>query len=328
MVRLATCGLLFMFWSTLVLSETAQAQLQTELSPDKDNTLYEDVTGSSSNGAGVNLFTGRNQNGEVRRALLRFDIASSLPANSLVDSVTLALTASQAPVNPVTIEVHRVLAAWGEGSSDAPGNEANGTTAQAGDATWLHRIYDTTFWSLPGGDFEIIASADQTVDAVGSHTWLSTAQMVADVQDWNDNPASNYGWLLTAAGVDSQTVVWFDSRESAEPSSRPLLTVFCTPPVSVDEENSQLPGTPGLSQNYPNPFNPTTIIEYSVPRSSHVQIEVFNVLGHRVITLVDGWVQAGHHTIEWDGADVASGVYLYRFRTGDYIETRKLMLLK
>ncbi len=104
--------------------------------------------------------------------------------------------------------------------------------------------------------------------------------------------------------------------------------------TAVGEENGNvLPYQFTLSQNYPNPFNPVTNIEYSLPERSHVTIEVYNVLGQRVRTLVDREESAGSYSISWNGTTTtgkpaATGVYLYRFRAGDYEETRKMLLLK
>jgi len=88
-----------------------------------------------------------------------------------------------------------------------------------------------------------------------------------------------------------------------------------------------------LYDNYPNPFNPSTTIKYDLPEAAEVRIEVFNVLGQRVATLVDGWEQAGQHQLIWDSKDdagqpVASGMYFYRLTTGKFTDSRKMMLLK
>ncbi|MCB2229824.1 right-handed parallel beta-helix repeat-containing protein [bacterium] len=100
-----------------------------------------------------------------------------------------------------------------------------------------------------------------------------------------------------------------------------------------DESDLDLPYRFELSQNYPNPFNPVTTIEYSLPERSHVTIEVYNILGQTVRTLVDREISAGTYRTVWDGTTgsgrrVASGVYLYRFKAGDHIETKKMLLLK
>jgi hypothetical protein len=100
--------------------------------------------------------------------------------------------------------------------------------------------------------------------------------------------------------------------------------------VDVEEygDGSNLPYLFELKQSYPNPFNPVTTIEYSVPRRSHVKIEVFNTLGQSVRTLVDREESVGSYTISWDGSAVASGVYLYKLTAGDLVETKKMVLMK
>ena len=94
-----------------------------------------------------------------------------------------------------------------------------------------------------------------------------------------------------------------------------------------------LPSSYALGQNYPNPFNPTTLIQYSLPRASEVRIEIFNILGRKVKTLVDGYQVAGRYEVGWNSTDdndqaVASGVYLYRISAGEFSETRKMVLMK
>ena len=100
-----------------------------------------------------------------------------------------------------------------------------------------------------------------------------------------------------------------------------------------DDQNETLPYQFAVSQNYPNPFNPITTIEYSLPERSLVRIDIYNVLGQKIRTLVDREESAGSYTITWDGTTsggepAATGVYLYRFQAGDHIETKKMLLLK
>jgi methionine-rich copper-binding protein CopC len=97
---------------------------------------------------------------------------------------------------------------------------------------------------------------------------------------------------------------------------------------------SNLPTKFAVEQNYPNPFNPVTTISYDVPRTSHVKLEVYNVLGQSVTTLVNEPKAAGSYEVVWDGSSsgghkVASGIYFYRFTAdNNVIDTRKMMLLK
>jgi hypothetical protein len=83
-----------------------------------------------------------------------------------------------------------------------------------------------------------------------------------------------------------------------------------------------------LSQNYPNPFNPTTKIQYDVPHAAHVTIQVYNLLGQVVSTIVNQEKQAGSYNAEWNAIDVPSGVYLYRLEAGDVVKTKRMILVK
>lgn len=94
-----------------------------------------------------------------------------------------------------------------------------------------------------------------------------------------------------------------------------------------------LPEDYNLSQNYPNPFNPVTNIEFALQKSNRVILEVFNITGQKVKVLLDDYHEAGSYTIQWDGTDnndnrVASGMYLYRLTSGDYTESKKMILVK
>ncbi len=89
-----------------------------------------------------------------------------------------------------------------------------------------------------------------------------------------------------------------------------------------------LPREFSLSQNYPNPFNPSTVIAYSLPYDSHVELAVFNYLGQQVALLVDEQMDAGYHRAIFKNSGLASGVYLYRLRAGHFSATKKLVLLR
>lgn len=105
------------------------------------------------------------------------------------------------------------------------------------------------------------------------------------------------------------------------------------PLAAEDEAWSMLPRRYVLHQNYPNPFNPTTVITYALPRTSHVIISVYNLLGQRVRTLVDQSQSPGLQTVLWDGrdeagSDVASGIYFYRIQAENFNQSKKMLLLK
>src|SRR6478752_1688421 len=194
------------------------------INPSKDNTLYEydPLDGDKSNALGFHFFAGETGMNELRRGVLAFDIAGNVPPGSTITAVSLSVNMSRTPTNTTYVmELHRLLADWGEGTSVAPGEEGDGAPATPNDATWRHRFFDTIFWSAEGGDFSATVSASQSVGVVGPYTW-SSQQMVADVQDWLDNPAGNFGWLVLGLEKPTMTVKRFDTRESANP---PVLTI-------------------------------------------------------------------------------------------------------
>ena len=140
--------------------------------------------------------------GELRRGVLAFDIAGHVPAGSTITAVSLSMNMSMTPLETArTVELHKLLADWGEGTSHAPVEEGDGAPATPNDATWRHRFFDTIFWTNEGGDFSATVSASQSVGGIGQYTW-SSAQMVADVQSWLDNPGSNFGWLVLGDETD------------------------------------------------------------------------------------------------------------------------------
>jgi hypothetical protein len=83
-----------------------------------------------------------------------------------------------------------------------------------------------------------------------------------------------------------------------------------------------------LRQNYPNPFNPSTVIRFTLLRAQYATLRVYDMLGREVATLVDGMLAAGRHEASWDGGGLASGIYVYRLAAGEFVESRKMMLLK
>ena len=95
----------------------------------------------------------------------------------------------------------------------------------------------------------------------------------------------------------------------------------------------QMPTTFAIDQNFPNPFNPTTTMNYQLPQASDVRITIYNVLGQKVRTLLNTRMDAGYHNVVWDGlndngARMASGLYMYKFEAGTYVQVQKMLMMK
>jgi hypothetical protein len=109
-------------------------------------------------------------------------------------------------------------------------------------------------------------------------------------------------------------------------------SVHYSEPVPVDivtgVKEAPVPTAFVLHQNYPNPCNPSTTIKYELPRASYVTLTVYDVLGREVATLVNGIEEPGYKSVQWDASGVASGIYFYRLQAGDFVATKKLLLIR
>jgi hypothetical protein len=95
-----------------------------------------------------------------------------------------------------------------------------------------------------------------------------------------------------------------------------------------DNGKNAVPGKYSLGQNYPNPFNPNTTIKYSLPKTGNVNVTVYNALGSKIATIVNEYKSAGNYSVQFNGSNIASGIYLYRLESGNFSATKKFILLK
>ncbi|MCX6133188.1 MAG: T9SS type A sorting domain-containing protein [Ignavibacteriales bacterium] len=128
-------------------------------------------------------------------------------------------------------------------------------------------------------------------------------------------PTQYTAWAAQSAAENTRINTWLTTGKD------PLAS-------SVEKLGSVVPQEYALSQNYPNPFNPSTQIEYSVPKTGHVSLKVFNELGQEVATLVDGEQNPGKYVATFDAKGLTSGVYFYRLQSGTASLTQKLILMK
>ena len=203
---------------------TTKSQTTVVLNAVKDNTIFQESTGNS-NGIGEHFFSGNNANSSARRALIKFDIASQVPAGASITSVILTLFCNNATLGTNNVNIRPLLADWGEANSDAVGSEGIGIAAATNDATWVSRFHLASLWTAPGGDFTATASATTSIGAASvSYSWAS-AQAIADVQNWLNNAATNFGWVLIGNETIPQSAKRFASRENPTLAQRPQLSV-------------------------------------------------------------------------------------------------------
>lgn len=169
-----------------------------------------------------------------------------------------------------------------------------------------------------------------TWPASGSSTNLSLSDGIDTVvfridsdTDIDGSPAPS--WPADVIGIGSQ----FDASAPYNSGYQifPRYRTDFTPATSVENENTTVTQFE-LAQNYPNPFNPTTRINYSVPLDSKVTISVYSITGELVAELVNGYMPAGKYSVNFNGSNLASGMYIYRMIAGSFVQTQKMMLLK
>jgi hypothetical protein len=222
---------------TIWLAAFARADIVT-IGPSKDASIYA-ANVNNSNGAGPGMFAGTDAGPSRIRSLLAFDIAG-VPqlSGATITGVQLTLTLGMVPggsppaPSPEIVDLHRLTADWGEGttgsSSTTIGGTGGGFAANTGDATWNARMFSGTLWSTAGGDFSATASASLSVGNTinTSFTWASTPTLVADVQGWLDSPATNFGWeLINTDEISARTFRAFYTREASTAAFRPQLQI-------------------------------------------------------------------------------------------------------
>jgi hypothetical protein len=193
-----------------------------------------------------------------------------------------------------------------------------------------------------GTDYDIGGSAQQTTD--GGYVIVGNIRSIGaggfDFYLIKTNSNGDTLWTKTFGGTDEEyggsvqqttdggyVITGYTRSFGAGNNDVYLIKTDANGVVSVNPEES-IPLNFSLEQNFPNPFNPTTTIRYSIPERSFVKLKVFNLLGQQIATLVDKEQSIGTYTIQWEASNFPSGVYLYSLQTNDFVETKKLILLK
>ncbi|MBD3217581.1 MAG: T9SS type A sorting domain-containing protein [candidate division Zixibacteria bacterium] len=162
------------------------------------------------------------------------------------------------------------------------------------------------------------------------NVWLATIGWCAKSTGSRTMTTNVYNSVVV--NIDGDTVNAVTELDSNATVITPgYMRPYCEPPDEWDlREQAELPKKFQLCQNRPNPFNPITVINFDLPEACQVRLEVFNLLGQRVESLVDDYLDAGNHSITWDTrqSNVSSGIYFYRIEAGKNIESKKMLLLK
>jgi hypothetical protein len=157
-------------------------------------------------------------------------------------------------------------------------------------------------------------SADGYIDQVYLFDAQEVAQALGDIEDGDVVPLTLTGFLADGTEIEGTDCVLIIKKDNQG--------------IRPKESAGGLPNVILISQNYPNPFNAQTMISFSLPQASHVSVEVFDLLGRSVATLLDGDLKAGYHEVDWNAKEQPSGMYFYRIQAGEFSEAKKMTLLK
>lgn len=314
---LSLSALLLCFVCYFSLGLSAQS-IELQLLPSKDATLIEDENGGLTNGKGNFLFVGKNSQGSIRRTLLHFAVADSLPEGAIIDSVHLKLAVDKTNTDVASnSELYRVSASWTEGLTVPGGDGGGGATAAEGDLTWLHRERPHLLWNKPGGDFDSLSSAVASLGGVGTVTW-SSAQMAQEVQGWLADSTQNFGWIILGDESTNRTTRRFHAREGDSETKPTLLIYFRTQSVSVADELSPF----SKLRLFPNPSQGSLQLALETTSAEAIHAEFINIIGQAVYQ-VRGLPKAGVWNQALDLSILPSGVYFVKIQQGNQLSVRR-----
>jgi len=210
--------------------------------------------------------TGLGGNASMR-GLMKFDL-SDIPGGATITGVKVNVFVVFTPPGgaTATFELHRVLQEWFEGNKGA--GSLSGEPADTGETTWAQRITGVADWGAPGAtssdDINLVASSTVSIGAPSHYTFPSTLALVADVQAWMNNPASNFGWLMNAPVTPIQSAKRFGTRESS-PATQPTLEVTFTAPAAELKITSFTPSASGVTLTWTGGAGP-----YRVQRADSI----------------------------------------------------------
>jgi len=231
---------------------------------------------------------------------------------------------------------------WDTWNSEIPHDHVHNFTFDREGNIWTTHFSEGDLGKFKGLDWETYNSGNsaltgQNIRSINTDAynriWIGGQHhgvIILDGEQWHQYNTNNSG--LTSNHVvdisfDELGNTWLSTASGG-------VTIFREGGIAVSSEDeseryaAQLPTGYRLYQNYPNPFNPATTIPFSLPNRDVVKIEIYNLAGQRVAVLADREFASGRHELHWDAAGFASGVYIYRMQTTQFLETGKLTLVK
>ncbi len=256
-------------------------------------------------------------------------IPDTLVGDLLTGGVYINIHSSQYPAGEIRGQIRPAkgvgfsISLDGSQSVPAVVTDGTGTGWAVVDSTGTNLRYEITVAGLSS----TLTAAHFHLGAAGSNGGVLEPLSYTDstaAGTWSDVPYANLSSL-----VDGMVYANFHTSYYAGGEIRGQLLQNSGTVTAVREQRTELPGKFELHQNYPNPFNPSTVISFSLPQRARVSLDVFNILGEKVATLVDGIERSGKYSVRFDGSRLASGVYFCRLEVGgNGIQTEKMILLK
>jgi photosystem II stability/assembly factor-like uncharacterized protein len=228
----------------------------------------------------------------------------------------LNLNNSDLPVNSNIVNLTKIQPDWGK--IILTSSEGNSITLLAADEQIQSNLFELPPMP-PAGIFDVRYSSGKMVED------LSSAKSILI-------NSANYPVIIKVEGINIFLKDQINGKLiSSELKSGEQLKITDNRLTSIEVSGqivSGLPSTFEIFQNYPNPFNPSTKIKFSIPKESNVNLSIYNVLGELVSTLVNESMKPGNYELEFNGKDLASGVYIYRLEAGNFISNKKMILMK
>tara|TARA_R110001599_G_scaffold1889_4_gene9741 strand:+ start:178460 stop:182188 length:3729 start_codon:yes stop_codon:yes gene_type:complete len=219
----------------------------------------------------------------------------------------------------ITIDAFSVLAPADDSSFDLGTGAETEVTFTWEEATSNAEVSYVFMLDSVNGDFSNPLFVTESDDEGSATSLIGTYAAI-------DSTLKDLG-ALDGVNVDLKWTVMAVASDSIRMAENAFNISFTTM-IGVSNEPEELPLTFKLNQNYPNPFNPTSTIQFTLPQSGDVRLDVFTITGQLVTTLVNSRMGSGEHSVTFDGSNLASGVYIYRIMAGNNVQTKRMTLIK